>query len=110
MTLPAIAPTICIAAVALGVPDNGVRNAARIDGGGFGYLATGLTNATKSVGGSCASTNFGLALIGQVAAAVSEAEVAKRPGGVPDRRVWTSIGPRMRWSMSGSRRGQKGGF
>jgi hypothetical protein len=53
MTIPAIAITICIAAVALGVPDNGVRNTARLDGGGFGYLAVGLTNATKSVGGLC---------------------------------------------------------
>ncbi|MBV1779754.1 MFS transporter [Paeniglutamicibacter sp. ABSL32-1] len=49
MTIPAIATTLCIAAVALGVPDDGQRNGARIDGGGFGYLAVGLLLLTSGL-------------------------------------------------------------
>lgn len=49
MTIPAIATTICIFAVAFGVPDDGERNGARIDGGGFGYLAIGLLLLTSGL-------------------------------------------------------------
>ena len=42
LVVPAVATTLCIFAVGFGVPDDGVRNGARIDGGGFGYLAVGL--------------------------------------------------------------------
>ena len=49
MTIPAIATTLSIAAVGLGVPDDGVRNGARIDGAGFGYLAIGLLLLTSGL-------------------------------------------------------------
>ncbi|GAA4362916.1 MFS transporter [Paeniglutamicibacter cryotolerans] len=42
LTIPAIATTLCIFAVAFGVPDGGERNGAKIDTGGFAYLAVGL--------------------------------------------------------------------
>lgn len=49
MTIPAVATTVCIGAVALGVPDDGARNGAKIDGGGFGYLAVGLLLLTSGL-------------------------------------------------------------
>ena len=49
MSIPAIATTGCIVAVAFGVPDDGDRNGAKIDGGGFGYLAVGLLLLTSGL-------------------------------------------------------------
>ncbi|GAA5225594.1 MFS transporter [Paeniglutamicibacter antarcticus] len=49
MMIPAVATTICIFAVAFGVPDDGQRNEAKIDGGGFGYLAVGLLLLTSGL-------------------------------------------------------------
>ncbi|MDO5745594.1 MAG: MFS transporter, partial [Micrococcaceae bacterium] len=49
MMIPAVATTVCIFAVAFGVPDDGERNAAKIDGGGFGFLAVGLLLLTSGL-------------------------------------------------------------
>jgi MFS family permease len=49
MAIPAVATTACIFAVAFGVPDDGDRNGARIDSGGFTYLAVGLLLLTSGL-------------------------------------------------------------
>ena len=42
LSIPAIATTLCIFAVAFVVPDGGERNEAKIDTGGFAFLAAGF--------------------------------------------------------------------
>ncbi|MBP2385523.1 MFS transporter [Paeniglutamicibacter kerguelensis] len=49
MVVPAVATTLCVFAVGFGVPDDGARNGAKIDGGGFGYLAVGLLLLTSGL-------------------------------------------------------------
>lgn len=49
MTIPAIATTLCVFAVGFGVPDDGERSGAKIDGGGFVYLALGLLLLTSGL-------------------------------------------------------------
>ncbi|MBP2374366.1 MFS transporter [Paeniglutamicibacter psychrophenolicus] len=49
MAIPAVATTACIFAVAFGVPDDGDRNGAKIDSGGFAYLAIGLLLLTSGL-------------------------------------------------------------
>ena len=49
MTIPAIATTLCVFAIGFGVPDDGERSGAKIDGGGFIYLAMGLLLLTSGL-------------------------------------------------------------